>query len=438
MFSNGPEYDARLRKAFVPPTATLKDIHSAVPKELLRKQPLRATAYVIRDVTFSLAFFVLATRISSTAQLAAVWTGSEWLRSVAKVALWGAYWWFQGLLWAGIFCLGECFILAGHGSLFHSTSVNNTVGFTLHSFLLIPYFAWRSTHHAHHARAPFSTSTGSIERDENYVPYHRDDFGLPPKKEARRADYAEVFEETPLFTLLRVLIMQGMGWWLYLSQNTLGAKMYPPGTNHFDPRSPLFKDHERASIFWSDIGIACMAILLIFVGREYGWTAVLVYYGVPYLLTNHWIVMFTYLHHSDPTIAHYYASEWTFLRGAAATVDRPLLGWMGRFFLHNISHDHVAHHFFVGAPFFNGPEITKHVREVLQGDYNYDSTNTAYALWRSFTQCLFIEDEHEAGGIVFYKNKHGEQARQLAPDASRRLQSMPPKSPKEDMSEFVS
>lgn len=46
--------------------------------------------------------------------------------------------------------------------------------------------------------------------------------------------------------------------------------------------------------------------------------------------------MFTYLHHSDPTIPHYRQNEWSFLRGAAATVDRPLMGWMGRFFMHNV------------------------------------------------------------------------------------------------------
>lgn len=60
--------------------------------------------------------------------------------------------------------------------------------------------------------------------------------------------------------------------------------------------------------------------------------------------------MFTYLHHSDPTIAHYRKGEWTFLRGALATVDRPLLGWAGRFFFHNISHDHVAHRAFPSIP----------------------------------------------------------------------------------------
>ena len=48
------------------------------------------------------------------------------------------------------------------------------------------------------------------------------------------------------------------------------------------------------------------------------------------------LVLCTFLHHSDPTIPHYRKSEWTFLRGVTATVDRPVLGWMGRFFFHNV------------------------------------------------------------------------------------------------------
>lgn len=105
------------------------------------------------------------------------------------------------------------------------------------------------------------------------------------------------------------------------------------------------------------------------------------------------LVMFTYLHHSDPTIPHYRGKAWSFLRGAAATVDRPLMGWMGRFFFHNISHDHVAHResnhcspisfeayvfspqdFFIKAPFYNGPHITERIKIVLGDSYNYDST----------------------------------------------------------------
>ena len=54
-------------------------------------------------------------------------------------------------------------------------------------------------------------------------------------------------------------------------------------------------------------------------------------------------VLITFLHHTDPTIPHYKKTEWTFVRGATATIDRPFLGWVGRFFFHNICHDHITH-----------------------------------------------------------------------------------------------
>ncbi|TRM69881.1 fatty acid desaturase-domain-containing protein [Schizophyllum amplum] len=398
-WKDGPEYEARLRKPFTPPKATLKDIHDAVPKELLRRNPWKGALYVLRDVALALVLLSLASRIKPWAD--GNFGGYVYARLAKRVlqsALWASYWWFQGLTWAGIFCLGHD---AGHGTLFHGKTLNNCVGFMLHSFLLAPYFSWRATHHAHHK------ATGSMERDENYVPYERSDYPLPPPSKATRADYAEIFEETPIFTLGRMLLMQGCGWWVYLAKNTLGSKMYPPGTNHFDPKSPLFKPEQRAGVVWSNLGIGAMLGVLCCAG----WSRVSWYYVIPYLLSNHWIVMFTYLHHSDPTIPHYRKEEWSFFRGAAATVDRPLMGWMGRFFLHNISHDHVAHHFFIQAPFYNGPEITKAVKSILKDDYNYDSTPSFYALYRSFTQCQFVEDE---GGIVFYKDREGKAAREVA------------------------
>ncbi|KAL0563636.1 hypothetical protein V5O48_012443 [Marasmius crinis-equi] len=129
------------------------------------------------------------------------------------------------------------------------------------------------------------------------------------------------------------------------------------------------------------------------------------------MFTNHWIVMLTYLHHSDPTIPYYRRDAWTFLRGALATVDRPLLGWIGRVFFHNVSHNHVSHHLFSDIPFYNQPEVTTHIRKVLKDDYNFDSTNTFRALYRTFTECEFIENE---GDVVFYKNKEGKAAREVA------------------------
>ncbi|KAI0777743.1 fatty acid desaturase-domain-containing protein [Trametes elegans] len=405
MFKNGPEYDQRLVRAFVPPTVTLKQVHDAVPKRLLQKDPLRSTGFVLRDVFFCVLFFAFGASIEPL--VASSFGGlvpltSPWQVTLVRAVLWATYWWWQGIVFASFFCIAH---ELGHGTLYNSWWTNNILGFLLDTFILAPFFAWKVSHNAHHK------AVNCVERDENYVPHLRSHYKLPPKERATTADYAEVLEETPLFTMVRMFVMQAMGWWLYLTYNALGSKMYPKGTNHFSPYSALFKKEQRMGIFISDVGLVGMMSLLYIFARTFGWQAFAMYYFVPYVLCNHWIVMITFLHHSDPTIPHYRKEAWSFLRGAAATVDRPILGWIGRFFFHNVSHDHVAHHFFSHIPFYNQPAVTEAIKGVLGENYNFDSTNTFFALYRSFTECVFIEDE---GSIVFYKNRHGDAVRVVA------------------------
>ncbi|KAH9915200.1 uncharacterized protein B0H18DRAFT_1125003 [Fomitopsis serialis] len=82
------------------------------------------------------------------------------------------------------------------------------------------------------------------------------------------------------------------------------------------------------------------------------------------------------------------SGQWTFLWSALATVDRPIFGWVGRFFWHGIAHDHVAHH---SSSVYHSP--------------------TLYALWRSFMQCKFVES---TGDTVFFKNMHGKVVRECS------------------------
>lgn len=49
-----------------------------------------------------------------------------------------------------------------------------------------------------------------MERDENYVPHLRSKFNLPEEDKATAVDYTEAFEETPIYTLFTMLIMQGL------------------------------------------------------------------------------------------------------------------------------------------------------------------------------------------------------------------------------------
>ncbi|KAI0937592.1 hypothetical protein AcV5_000391 [Taiwanofungus camphoratus] len=282
MFANGPEYEARLEKPFSPPTITLKQVHDAVPKHLLRKDPWKSTFYVIRDIFCCALFFyfgfsiepVLKSNFGGYVPLTAAWQVQ-----LARAALWLTYWWWQGLSFASFFCIAH---ELGHQTMYESRYVNDTLGFFFHSFILAPFFAWKASHNAHHK------TVASIERDENYVPYERDYYKLPPRENATTADYLEVLDETPILTLARMLVMQGAGWWLYITTNAMGSKRYPKGTNHFSPYSPIFRKDQRLGIFLSDIGIAAMLSLLVYAAKLYGAKTVFMYYFPPYVLCNHW------------------------------------------------------------------------------------------------------------------------------------------------------
>jgi len=75
---------------------------------------------------------------------------------------------------------------------------------------------------------------------------------------------------------------------------------------------------------------------------------------------NHWLVLITFLQHTDPLLPHYRASEFTFARGALATLDRHLLGdlgsfmgWLGAHATNGISETHILHHVSSKIPHYN-------------------------------------------------------------------------------------
>ncbi|KAF9003035.1 delta-12 fatty acid desaturase [Cyathus striatus] len=403
LFSDSPEYVQRTKTPFKPTNVTISEVHSVIPKDLYRKSTIKGLGYTARDISFAFAVYKLGRCIDPfNHTLTDVYGFSSGTTTVVKWLLWGLYWYWQGVILAGWWCIAH---EAGHGTISSYGWVNHAVGFTLHTFVLVPYYSWRSTHHAHHK------ATMSIERDEHYMPVTRSQYQLPPDRIAHISDYHDIFEETPIYTLFRMLMMQILGWQCYLLTNVMGNPRYPSGTNHFKPTSALFKPHERNGIIASNIGLTTMIFILYLWTKEVGFSYFIKLYFIPYILCNHWIVMMTYLHHSDPTVPYYRKSEWNFLRGALSTVDRPLLGWAGRFFLHNVSHDHVSHHLFSSIPFYNQPKVTEILKTILKDDYNYDSTNSFRALYRTFTQCCFIEDN---GDILFYKNREGKPVRVLA------------------------
>lgn len=120
------------------------------------------------------------------------------------------------------------------------------------------------------------------------------------------------------------------------------------------------------------------------------------------------------MQHTDPTLPHYDAQTWTYIRGAAATIDREF-GFIGRTLLHGIIETHVLHHYVSTIPFYNADEATDAIRPVMGKHYRADTEGGSIgflrALWRSARMCHWVEPsegaEGEGKGVFFFRNRNG-------------------------------
>ncbi|KAI0356911.1 linoleoyl phosphatidylcholine delta-12 acetylenase [Trametes cingulata] len=382
----------------VPPPWTLKEIRDQIPAHLFERNTTRALGYALRDLVMAGALFALALRIDWLCSHPALQPYLGPVSTVVlKTACWLTYWWFQGLVFTGIWVIGhEC----GHGAFSPNSTVNNVVGYILHSLLWTPYFSWKFSHHRHHS------NHASMEKDEVYVPKTRADLGIPHEAEQRDAeiDWDEYFGDTPIYTLYMLVRQQLFAFEAYLLWNVSGQKNYPKWTNHFDPNSIIFDPSQRGAVLASNLGLLGALALLAYGCTRFGALSVAMYYGVPWVLVTHWFIMITYLHHTDPALPHYRQRAWNFQVGAAATVDRDFLGWQGRFFLHDVAHYHVVHHFFPRMPWYNGEAATAHLARAMGPYYRRSRKPVFRALWDNYNFCQFVDNE---GDMVFYRDKRG-------------------------------
>lgn len=254
---------------------SLKILKTAIPKSCFEPSHVISFSYLFRDILYSAVLLFLALRIYAI--------DSELTRHFA----WLCYGFLQGCVWTGLWIIGhEC----GHGAFSKSTKVNDTVGWIAHSFLLVPYFAWKITHARHHR---FS---GHIEKDVVYVP--------PMEAEAKAHIGSKWFniiplmEDTPIASLLQLIARQLLGWQLYLCFNLTAGKKSAPmrskgsllqTSSHFDSCGALFTPSQRSLVAYSNIGLCITIALLFYFGVQSGWKTVTCVYIMPYMWVHHWI-----------------------------------------------------------------------------------------------------------------------------------------------------
>lgn len=360
--------DEKLKAPSEDPPFTLKDIKNAIPPHCFERSFLKSTFYLLIDLAMVSALFYLAMKVYDS--------NLPWY---AHVIFWPVYWICQGCVSFGIWIIAhEC----GHYSYCDSKMICDWLGLVLHTILLVPYHSWRISHSKHHK------NTNRMDGDEAFVPMTR-----KQREEEHDEDFPNVFQQ--LFHVLKYLVI---GFPAYLMFHVRGRK-YNTRVNHFVPKGPLFSEKEYKDVIISDVAIVIWLALL-------GYLAFYVYsiqwitclYVIPYLNVNMWLVIVTYLQHTDIKVPHYDDEEWTWLKGALCTMDRDY-GILNYVF-HNLTDAHIVHHLFSYMPHYHIKEATKHIKPILGKYYNYDDTPVWKALWKSDSYCRFVENH---GGVRWYK-----------------------------------
>ncbi|CAN6221463.1 unnamed protein product [Urochloa humidicola] len=357
------------------PPFTLADIKRAIPPHCFHRSVVRSTSYLFRDLASAAALLYIAVAVIPT------------LPAPLRLAAWPLYWVAQGCALGGAWVLAhEC----GHHAFSEHAALDDAVGFALHTALLVPYLSWKHSHRRHHV------NSGSLDRDEVFVPRRKHELSAYERRVVQGGGAAG--------RLAHLALQLAVGWPLYLACNAAG-RPYPRFASHFDPSSPIFSGaRERAQVVISDVGILAVSLALWRLAMASSFWAVARTYGVPLLVVNAWLVLVTYLQHTDPVVPRYGGGEWDWLRGALATVDRDYGALLGAAF-HNITDTHVVHHLFPSLPHYHAAEATRAIRPVLGEYYRFDATPVARAAWRAARECVYVESDGRREGILWYGNK---------------------------------
>ncbi|ODQ77261.1 hypothetical protein BABINDRAFT_181868 [Babjeviella inositovora NRRL Y-12698] len=369
---------------FEVPNYSMGDILSAIPKHCYDRNLLYSLHFVARDIAAMVALGYLAYNFIPMVP-----------NYYARGVLWSLYSYATGLFSFGLWILAhEC----GHSAFSDYPVVNNFVGWVLHSYCGVPYFSWKYSHAKHHK------ATGHLTRDMVFVPYTAEEF----KESKGISKWAEAVEDTPIYTMGMLLFQQIGGMQLYLSTNASGQPINLPWwkKSHFHPTSPIFEAKDYWYVILSDIGLLLVVAMAYWWYKTYGLFCMVTSYFIPYLYVNHWLVFITFLQHTDASMPHYTAEQWTFARGAAATIDRNF-GFVGQHIFHDIAETHVLHHYVSRIPFYRAREATAAIQKVMGQHYRYEGENMWKSLWKCARTCQFVEDTPDNKGVLMFRNVNG-------------------------------
>lgn len=274
------------------PSAT--ELRSVIPKDCFEPDTATSLKYLSVSVVGTalctwMGFNVLLPLLPPTELF------SNPLLAIVGTTVWSAYAAVTGTVAMGLWVLAhEC----GHGAFSKNVALQDTIGYMLHSFFLVPYFSWQRSHAVHHK------FTNHMDLGETHVPEPSDGTKADGSLGLRKFLQSVVGEKNGLraYGALQMFLHLILGWPAYL---WIGATGGPDRgmTNHYYPNpltEPKFAKDELFPMKWkekvwqSDIGCVAMGVAVLGFAVSQGFSTMMALYGLPLIVVNSWLVLYTW------------------------------------------------------------------------------------------------------------------------------------------------
>ncbi len=360
---------------------SMPEIVRVVPERCFTRQTATSLAYLFQTL------FI---------QVIVVFIGFSIPRSPGMFPVWVLYSLVSGTTAMGFWVLAhEC----GHGAFSDNRKLETFIGYVLHSMLLVPYFSWQRSHSVHHR------FTNHITDGETHVPLVIGGDGV--HEQAGGENEIESFKALGRikFGIFQLITHLFAGWPAYLLFGKTGGPRYGM-SNHFWPRFPfsskLWPSIWSKKVWLSDCGIVVVLFLILIWAKIFGLVSVLTIYMAPLLVVNCWLVVYTWLHHTDTDVPHLSGNDFSFMRGAFLSIDRPY-GKLLNFLHHHIGSTHVIHHISPSIPHYHAKKATLAIKRAFPKVYLYNPTPIHKALWSIASNCIAVKAEEGTSRYLWQK-----------------------------------
>ena len=358
---------------------SIKEFQNVIPAQYLKCNTKTSLRYLFQSTFIQAIVIVIGLSIPFTPKMIPIWILYALISGTTAMGFW--------------VIAHEC----GHGAYSQNKALETITGYLLHSLLLVPYFSWQRSHAIHHR------FTNNITNGETHVPLVINGDGVSEKVGGENELSFSKSIGRRNYGILQLILHLIFGWPAYLLSGSTGGLKY--GTsNHFWPTKPfskaLWPSIWARKVWLSDIGVVITTITIFYSIIKYGLFPVIAIYIGPLLVVNGWLVIYTWLHHTDSDVPHLSNTDFKFMRGAFLSIDRPY-GKILDFLHHNIGSSHVVHHVCPTIPHYHAKKATVLIKKAFKKAYLYNPDPIHKALWNVACNCIAVKSQRKEGTYIW-------------------------------------